>query len=222
MKRIMYIRVPVKLPQSTGLQRHNRGRQGFGDGEIAGIHNGNGTAASRRRGRRMLRKLVHVGAVAFELAVWARDFALAHIFFQNIWGWRWHVVEDGLIHTEISRQDILGCMSDPIINGKRCTFVFRQPSLVTPKAHLPSRFEIPCECVSTKKMLLHVPRDLPSSNASKYSFSSSRPTPIKKSFQSLRVDSNPGLNAPLPLENTRYLLLPRCRLGFSHFHRQPK
>ena len=217
----MYIRVPVKLPQSTGLQRHNRRRQGLGDGEIVGIHNGDGTAASRCRGRRMLRKLVHIGAVAFEFAVWARNFALAHIFLQNIWGWRWHVIENRRVHTEISCQNIFGGMSDPIINGKRCPFIFRQPSLVTPPAHLPSRFKIPCECVSTQKRCFISPRDVPSSNASKYSFSSSRPRPIKKSFRSLRVDSNPGSNAPRPLENTRYLLLPRCRLGSSHVHRRP-
>lgn len=119
--------MPVKFPQSTGLQRHNRCRQSFGDGEIAGIHNGDRTSTSGRRGRRMLRKLVHVGAVAFEFTVWARDFSLAHIFFQNIWGWRWHVIEDRRIHSKISRQDILGGMGDPVVNGKRCTFIFRQP-----------------------------------------------------------------------------------------------
>lgn len=115
--------MPVKLPQSTGLQGHNRCGQSFGNGEIAGIHNGDGTSASGRRGWWILRQLIYVGAVAFEFTIRARNFSLTNLFFQNIRSWRRDVIEDGCVHTKISRQYILGGMNDPIVHGKGCTFI---------------------------------------------------------------------------------------------------
>lgn len=72
----------------------------------------------------MLRKLVHIGTIAFEFTIRARDFSLANIFFQNIWGCRRDVIEDGFIHAEIFSQYRLGGMSNPVVNGKGCAFGF--------------------------------------------------------------------------------------------------
>lgn len=120
-----YIRMPVKLSQSTRLQCYNRCSQGGSNGEIARIHNSQGTSASRRRGDFLLRKVVHVGAVAFEFAVWARDFLIRDLFLQDVRGRRRDVIENGCIDAEILSQDRLGGMDNPIVDGKGCALLFR-------------------------------------------------------------------------------------------------
>ena len=203
------------------LQGYDCCRQGGGNGKIAGFHDGKGPSAPWRRGHRFLRKLVHVGTVAFEFTVWTLNFTLAHVFFQDIWRYRRDIIEDGFVDAEILSQDRLGGVNNPVVNGKGCAFIPYQPPSVPQEGNneLPRRFEVPCLCVSTPLSLTC--HNVPSSNANRYSFSSARPDEVSPFFEAFIMESDLGSHAQLPLESTRYLLPPRCRLGFSHSHQRP-
>ena len=95
------IRMPMQLPQSTGLQRHNGRRDSSSNGEVAGINNRQRTSLARSFRDRLLGKMVDVGTIAFQLSVRACDISLADIALDDVRVWRRYGVEDGFVDPKI-------------------------------------------------------------------------------------------------------------------------
>lgn len=97
--------MPVQLPQSTRLQRHDRRCDGFGDGKIARINYCQGTSTARRRGYLFLGQFVDVGAIAFELSIWAGHRGVSDVAFDNIWIWCRDGIKHGFVDSKVLGQD---------------------------------------------------------------------------------------------------------------------
>lgn len=79
--------MPMQLPQSTGLQRHNGRRDSSSNWEVAGINNRQRTSLARSFRDRLLGKMVDVGTIAFQLPVRACDITLADIALDDVRVW---------------------------------------------------------------------------------------------------------------------------------------
>jgi len=109
----------VKLAQTTGLKGNKGGSNGLGDGEVGRVNLVElATVAANLLGF-VVKRAVDVGALALVVDVGVGhidDVAVADSGVLDVRRGSDDVVEDRLIHAEVLGQDVLGGVSDPVVN----------------------------------------------------------------------------------------------------------
>lgn len=113
-----YSWVPVQLTETSGLDGHDGGGDGLGDGEVAGVDDLDSSTATGSNGRGDLRGVVDVGAVSGEGTIGAggQSWLDVSVSLDDVWVSGRDGVEDGGIDTKVLGQDVLGGVGDPVID----------------------------------------------------------------------------------------------------------
>ena len=123
--------------------------------------------------------MVDVGTVAFQFPIWTFRLRFVDIGLYYIRIGRGDGVENGFVDAKILGEDGLGRVLDPVINGKGCSLVAVNVEAKCTKVVgiYPVASKFPGEGQKLRGDPL-IPENTPSSNANKYSLSSSRPKEI--------------------------------------------
>ena len=111
-----YIRMPVQLPQCSGLQRHNRGRNRLANREVSGVNDTDRPPPASGLLHSLLARMERIARIARQLAKRMVDLSITNRRIQDIRIRRRSLLKHTSIHSKALRKDVLGRMCDPVVD----------------------------------------------------------------------------------------------------------